>query len=110
MAWLYRTSMHLAIDALRKRRRQNTESASGDAQPSLPCARSLQQLLEARQLIAALCARVPGDELQAAVLCRVDGLGHVEAAEVLAISERTLRRLLARFDQRSERFRQEVLS
>jgi DNA-directed RNA polymerase specialized sigma24 family protein len=35
-----------------------------------------------------------------AVLCRVDGLTQPEAAQVGGISERTVRRLLGRFDAR----------
>lgn len=108
MAWLYRTCTHLAIDALRRRlRRPLAEPESLDA---LPCALSIEQLSHARQLIAALHARVPEDELHAVVLCRVDGLPHAEAAEVLEISERTLRRLVARFDERSAEWRKETAS
>jgi DNA-directed RNA polymerase specialized sigma24 family protein len=40
----------------------------------------------------------------------VDGLNHAEAAEVLALSERTLRRLLARFDERADQLRKEAAS
>jgi DNA-directed RNA polymerase specialized sigma24 family protein len=104
MAWLYRTCTRLAIDALRKRRRTAAE-LHVDALDSLPCSGSFEDALSAKLAIHALHARVPPAELEAAVLCRVDGLGHVEAAEVLAISERSLRRLLARFDERSEKWR-----
>jgi RNA polymerase sigma-70 factor, ECF subfamily len=109
MAWLYRTCTHLSIDALRRRRRTGAAFDS-DALDALPCAISLEHALAARRAIHALHARVPHDELEAAVLCRVDGLGQVEAAEILAISERSLRRLLARFDERSQQLRKETAS
>ena len=109
MAWLYRTSTYLAIDALRKRRRTGPEFHT-DALEDLPCTHSLEDALAARRTIHALHARVPHGELTAAVLCRVDGLGHVEAAEVLSISERSLRRLLARFDERGQAWRKETAS
>ena len=38
-------------------------------------------------------------ELEAAILNRVDRLSHPEVAEVLGVSERTVRRLLTRFDE-----------
>jgi DNA-directed RNA polymerase specialized sigma24 family protein len=109
MAWLYRTCTHLAIDALRKRKRSFAETDS-EALEMVPCTVSVEQALAAKRVIYALHARVPSEELEAAVLCRIDGLGHVEAAEVLSISERTLRRLLARFDERSAKWRQEYAS
>jgi RNA polymerase sigma-70 factor, ECF subfamily len=108
MAWLYRTCTRLAIDVLRRRRlRQDQEPATEDC---FPCAIALADSVEARSAIFALRARVPGDELEAAILCRVDGLSHAEAAEVLEISERTLRRLLERFDARAERWKKEFRS
>jgi len=55
-----------------------------------------------------LAGAVPQDELAVAVLCRVDGLAQPEAAQVLGISERTVRRVLDRFDQRTETMRKEL--
>jgi RNA polymerase sigma-70 factor (ECF subfamily) len=110
MAWLYRTCTHLSIDALRKRRRTGSMLQSDDALDTLPCAVSLEHALSARRTIYALHASVPYEELEAVVLCRVDGLAHLEAAELLSISERSLRRLLARFDERSQQLRKETAS
>ena len=41
------------------------------------------------------------------MFCRIDGLSQPEAAAVLGISERTLRRLLSRFDERTLTLRKE---
>jgi len=110
MAWLYRTCTHLAIDALRRRRRSLTDQDSGDAQDRFPCAVTLEQSVAAKDIIRALHARVPGEELTAAILCRVDGLSHTETAEILEVSERTVRRLLDAFDVHADRWRKEFAS
>jgi RNA polymerase sigma-70 factor (ECF subfamily) len=47
-----------------------------------------------------VAARVPAEELECALLDRLDGLTQVESAEVLGVSERTVRRMLTRFDER----------
>jgi RNA polymerase sigma factor (sigma-70 family) len=107
MAWLYRTATRLAIDVLRDRRRSDV----GDApEGTLPCAIDLRAYVEARETIASLAESVPEDELAAAVLCRVDGLPQPEAAVVLGVSERTVRRMLDRFDDRTRPFRRELSS
>jgi RNA polymerase sigma-70 factor, ECF subfamily len=107
MAWLYRTATRLAIDVLRDRRRGPVDEVSDDA---TPCAVDLGASLEARAAIASLAGSVPEDELFAAVLCRVEGLPQPEAAIVLGVSERTLRRLIERFDQRTAPLRKELSS
>lgn len=108
MQWLYRTSTRLAIDALRERRRVSDDPPEDLV---LPCgAPGADVVLAARARIHALAASVPGDELEAALLTRVDGLSQAEVAGVLGISERTVRRLLERFDERATRQREELRS
>jgi RNA polymerase sigma-70 factor (ECF subfamily) len=85
MAWLYRTCTHLAIDVLRARRRLDIREVA----------------------ILSLLRSVPEEQLAAAILCRVDGLPQAEAATVLGVSERTIRRLLAQFDERIGSLRRE---
>jgi RNA polymerase sigma-70 factor (ECF subfamily) len=105
MAWLYVTSTRLATDALREGRHLST----GDpvVEP-MACGASPADVAAAREAIVALARTVPADEIQAAVLTRVDGLPQEEAAQLLGVSERTIRRLLERFDERSVRLREEV--
>jgi RNA polymerase sigma-70 factor (ECF subfamily) len=93
-AWLYRTATRLSIDRLRERvvRQRGVDSTA--------YAPDLQRIAESRQLLSRLSTAAPPDELDAAVLDRLDGLSQAEVAEVLGVSERTVRRLLSRFDAR----------
>jgi RNA polymerase sigma-70 factor (ECF subfamily) len=108
MAWLYRTGTRLAIDVLRERRR--VEQRRDGVAESVPCAVHVEDHVAARNAIASLGAEVSDDELEAAVLCRFDGLSQPEAAEVLGVSERTVRRRLDRFDARVRAIRKEIHS
>jgi RNA polymerase sigma-70 factor (ECF subfamily) len=107
MAWLYRTATRLAIDVLRDRRKTDADEVTDDA---MPCGIDVRAYVEARATIASLAESVPQDELAAAVLCRVDGLPQPEAATVLGVSERTVRRMLDRFDERTRPLRKELSS
>ena len=103
LAWLYRTCTRIAIDMLRERRRRpHVALESGDG-GALPCGVDLAAALEARSALVRIARETPDDELAAAVLCRVDALTQPEAAEVMNVSERTVRRLLDRFDDRLRR-------
>jgi RNA polymerase sigma-70 factor (ECF subfamily) len=95
-AWLYRTSTRLAIDRLRTRRRETDDSAL--AQVSNRDAPDLD--VELRAVLREIQRGAPEDELEAALLSRVDHLTHPEIAEVMGIHERSVRRLLVRFDAR----------
>jgi RNA polymerase sigma-70 factor (ECF subfamily) len=111
LAWLYRTCTRLAIDTLRAARRSPRASdAADEAASRLPCGADLATAIAARTAIAALAGTAEDAELEAAILCRVDGLSQPEAALVLETSERTLRRLLARFDERIDPIRREFAS
>lgn len=105
MAWRYLTSTRLAMDVLRQGRLR-----SDDEVGALPCGTSPDAVVAARSTIAALCKEIPAEELEAALLARVDGLSQPEVAFVLGVSERTVRRLLDRFDERSRALREETAS
>jgi RNA polymerase sigma-70 factor, ECF subfamily len=104
MAWLYRTSTRLAIDVLRDRRRT---TFGDDGVDEIPCAVDLAACAEARAAIRVLAHSSPREELAVAILCRVDGLPQPETAMVLGVSDRTVRRMLDRFDRRIESLRRE---
>ena len=109
MAWLYLTSTRLAMDVLRERKRDAVGISPTEAEPA-SCASSPDDVIAARAMIIALCNRLPAEEIEAALLARVDGLPQPEIALILGISERTVRRLLDRFDERSADLRKEVAS
>jgi RNA polymerase sigma-70 factor (ECF subfamily) len=106
MAWLYRTATRLAIDVMRERRRMDV----GGAEEARPCGVDVAACAEARSVIQGLAGKVPEEELAVAVTVRIDGLAHPDAAALLGISERTVRRMLARFDERTASLRQEYSS
>ncbi|MFY0566539.1 RNA polymerase sigma factor [Archangium lansingense] len=108
-AWVYRTSTHLAIDRLRRLQSgmvpERPEEMLEAAQ-----AGSLERSVQARQELERFARHVPADELEVALLSRVDGLTQLEIAEVTQVSERTVRRLLTRFDERVEQLRKRELA
>lgn len=106
LGWIYRTSTRLAID-LWRHRKLGVEVAGPAALDAPSSASAPDQVVIARGLLRRMAGRVPPDELEAAVLARVDGLTQPEIAEVTARSERSVRRLLARFEERMVRFTRE---
>ena len=110
LAWIYRTGTRLAIDLLRARSRiasADEETAALARLASL--APDGEDALSARQTLAALAASLPADELEVALLSRIDGLTQAEIAEVSGVSERTVRRSLRRLEQRIATLRKETL-
>lgn len=94
-AWIYRTATRLVLDRLRRRRLQDSLFPAEAEQGAC-----LEGGFAARRELARLSREVPRAELEAAVLHRYDRMGQKEVAEVLGTSERTVRRLLERFDSR----------
>jgi RNA polymerase sigma-70 factor (ECF subfamily) len=99
-AWLYRTCTRLAIDRARSRGRQDVALAAIAARGDGEGTASPEQQSASRRALAQVATQTPVRELEVAVLSRVDGLGHAEIADVVGASERTIRRLLVRFDER----------
>jgi RNA polymerase sigma-70 factor (ECF subfamily) len=101
-AWLYRTSTRLAIDRLRARARLTAED---DASPLRAQGASPELSAHLAGMWTTLIQRAPEDELEAALLTHVDGLTQPEIAEVLGVHERSVRRLLVKFEERTARLR-----
>lgn len=95
LSWIYRTATRLAVDRLRQRKRAGAAASPSDAIELGP-----EGSLAARRELERIARQVPPAELEAAILHRFDRMGQLEIAGVLGISERTVRRLLERFDRR----------
>lgn len=105
LAWLYRTCTRLAIDLLRRRRsRPQASDALLESLPGPDAAKTA----ELRDELARMAQRVPKNELEVALLSRLDRLTHPEIAEVIGTSERSVRRMLSRFDARVVQARSEI--
>jgi RNA polymerase sigma factor (sigma-70 family) len=106
-AWLYRTSTRLAIDHLRDRaRRSGRTEAVEDLVSQAP---GLDDALEMRRVLLSLAAVLPRQELEIALLHRLDELTQDEIARVAEVSPRTIRRCLRRLDERVKRLRKEIM-
>lgn len=104
-AWLYQTSTRLVIDRARQRQlcRESLlhlESIASGVSDELGESR-----LTSRRKLWAI-AEFPARELEAVILSRCDRLTHAEIAEVMEVGERTVRRLLTRFDERASELRE----
>jgi len=99
VAWVYRTSTRLTIDRLR-RRRAAAEVPVDEVLQRMATAVPLEREVAERDALAKWVGQLPEDELEAIFLHRLDRLTQPELAEVLQVSERTVRRLLTRFEQR----------
>ncbi len=93
-AWVYRTSTRLAIDRLRERKRR----AQVVIEPSP--GRDEESATATRQWLQMIARAMPKDELSLLILHRVDHLTQEEIAELLGCSDRHVRNLLQRADQR----------
>ncbi|MEO1231251.1 MAG: sigma-70 family RNA polymerase sigma factor [Myxococcota bacterium] len=91
--WLYRTATHLSIDRLRHLKVRGPRELFSD----LPCPSSdPQRTIEARQAWDEIARRLSARELEVLVLTRIDRLTQAQAAELLGVSERTVRRRVER--------------
>ncbi len=93
--WLYRCSGNLVIDHLRRRR---TTVAVDDLAPS-PTSSHAETAALVRSFVGRLAKDLPSEVMQAGLLIHVDGLTQLEAAVVLDVTERTVRRWLDSFGQ-----------
>ncbi|HYP77636.1 MAG TPA: sigma-70 family RNA polymerase sigma factor [Polyangiaceae bacterium] len=105
-AWLYQASTRLVIDRARhdmlsRESLLHLQIVALDADND----RSEERFVS-RQDLRAMIRTFPVKELEAALLNRCDRLTHPEVAEVMGVGERTVRRLLSRFDERVSTLRE----
>ncbi|NMO17535.1 sigma-70 family RNA polymerase sigma factor [Pyxidicoccus fallax] len=101
-AWIYRTSTNLAVDRLRQRRTVPSEVAVAQMAVERSTAETE---VQHRQELELYARHLPPEALEAALLHRLDGLTQQEVAEVLQMSDRTVRRLLLKLDAQVEHLR-----
>ena len=106
-SWIYRTSTRLAIDHIRDRARMRQPDGGSNVLETMPVPGGSDAVLSARRQLQTLARSVPADELEIAVLSRLDRLTHVEIGEVLGISDRTVRRRLRQLQRRLQDLRLE---
>ena len=99
LRWIYQTSTHLAIDQLRRRR------LGVEVRPAAPfdaprVEAPVDATLSARPSLQRLAAALSPVELEVVILARCDRLGQREIAELAGVSSRSVRRILARVDER----------
>jgi RNA polymerase sigma-70 factor (ECF subfamily) len=87
--WLYRTTVNVCYDAIRRRRPET----GIDFDPPAPRSGGAEALEEAekRRLVAEGLKRLPPKERAAVALCAIEGLETAEAAKILGVSEATVR-------------------
>lgn len=111
-AWIYRTCTRLAIDRMRERARRPRSHEEPDGEEPLARipshAPASDEMLANRRLLQRLADQLPREELEMALLHRLDGLTQAEIAEVTQVTDRTVRRCLARLDERLAQFAPEV--
>lgn len=106
-AFIYKTCTRLAIDRLRERARRGGTDLGLEELPD--AAPGNDDLLAVRRQLLFLARTLPADELEIALLSRLDRLTQEEIAEVLGVSDRTVRRSLSRLQERVAALRKEAL-
>ena len=93
--WLFRVAYNLSVDRLRRRREAPLDAVAERADPSPDVVERLVKR-ETAQRVAAAVAALPERQRAAIVLCHNEGLGNIEAADVLGVSVEAVESLLAR--------------
>jgi len=94
-AWLYRITLHLAIDAARRERPHRQASPLADlaegSEPRGPAAAEGLREAEVRRIFADLAGRLGPKQRAAFVLREIEGMSTGEVAAVLGTTESTVR-------------------
>ena len=93
--WFYRVLVNCAIDRQRKARGVPLDSVPEPLDPRPDASRLVNEAEVARHVAAAV-ASLPERQRAAVTLCYYEGLGNIEAAEVLEVSVGALESLLVR--------------
>jgi RNA polymerase sigma factor (sigma-70 family) len=106
IAWIYRTSTHLAVDLLRQRKgRPGAGVGAIDRERHDP---GHEDVVAIRQLLGHYAKRLGAGALKLLILQRLDEMTQPQIAQVLGTSERTVRRRLLKLEQRLEKIAVEL--
>jgi RNA polymerase sigma-70 factor (ECF subfamily) len=104
VGWIYKTSTRLAIDRLRERKRRpladidDAQSPGGDVEGD--AAR--------RQWLERVAKVISAEELEVVLLHRMDRMSQEEIGAALGCSDRQVRRLLSKCDERLARLKERL--
>lgn len=98
--WLYRASTRLVIDRARQQKLSHESLKHLQSLTDGVEETSVERFASRRQL-RSIITDFPAKELEVAILSRFDSLTQREIADVMGVGERTVRRLLERFDERA---------
>ena len=93
--WLHRVALNLCLDRLRRRREAPLDSVPEPVDPSPPTIVLLERQAIGLRVNRELAALPPQQRI-AITLCHYQGLGNIEAADVMSVSVEALESLLAR--------------
>ena len=93
--WLYRVTVNLCHDRLRRRRETGLDAAGDPPSREPPPGAELQRRAVATRVERAL-AQLPERQRAAILLCHYEELGNIEAAAIMEVSVEALESLLAR--------------
>ena len=106
IAWIYRTSTHLAVDLLRRRGAHPTaEAGTVDGIRHHP---AHEDALATRELLGQFARRLRTGDLELLIMQRLDGMSQPQIALVLGTSERTIRRRFLKLERRLARITTEL--
>ncbi len=101
LRWIWRIATNYCLNQVRDRKRDPEQR---EQLPEVPAGGSPEAALADRDLVRRIVERVDEKLRAVAWVHYVDGLEHVEAAEVLGISRRTVANRLAAFNERVQKF------
>jgi len=93
--WLFRVALNLCRDRLARRRELPFEEGFDPADPAASVAAQLEDA-EVSRLVTRAVHTLPERQRTALALCHFEGVGNVEAAEIMQVSVEALESLLAR--------------
>jgi RNA polymerase sigma-70 factor (ECF subfamily) len=104
VAWIYSTSTRLAIDRLRERKRRPRAEIDSETRSGT----DVEGEAASREWLERVAGVMSEEELEVLMLHRIDRLSQDEIGQVLGCSDRQVRRVLTRCDERLARLKERL--